>query len=234
MPGVEAPHAVEVTPAVATHALGGHCGHTDAAGASGHGHFHVDGAGHVCSAIGAPRAPAEGLDPPVRGVSKFGSLLIAPEEIGATTKTGESDDSVLLDCAWMPWLHRLVSELHSRNRHQSSAVFDFDYPEFCAAFQGAVAELSMTHLNIVPYAWRHSGPSIDRARNLRSLQEVQKRGRWRQAKSVNRYEKAGRLGMGIQELTSAQRAYCELAERHLEATIFGLPSPLSRFRRGLA
>ena len=172
------------------------------------------------------------LIPPVRGVSKFGSLLIAPEEIGATTKTGESDDSVLLDCAWMPWLDRLVSELHSRNRHQSSAVFDFDYPEFCAAFQGAVAELSMTHLNIVPYAWRHSGPSIDRARNLRSLQEVQKRGRWRQAKSVNRYEKAGRLGMSIQELTSAQSAYCELAERHLEATIFRLPSPLSRYRRG--
>ena len=88
----------------------------------------------------------------------------------------------------------------------------------------------MRHLNIGPYAWRHSGPSIDRAQNRRSLQEVQKRGRWKQMKSVNRYEKAGRLGMSVQELTSEQLAYCELAERHLGDFICGRRSPLHRFR----
>ena len=38
-----------------------------------------------------------------------------------------------------------------------------------------------------------SGPSIDRSRGYRSLQEVQKRGQWKSQKSVTRYEKSARL-----------------------------------------
>ena len=41
--------------------------------------------------------------PPVRGMSKYGAIIIAPEDVGQTTKTGETNDSVLLDCSWMPW-----------------------------------------------------------------------------------------------------------------------------------
>lgn len=172
------------------------------------------------------------LIPPVRGVSRFGSLLIAPAEIEATTKTGESDDSVLLDCAWMPWLDRLGSELGSSQTSPTSPVFSFDYPAFCQQFQKALLEMEMGHLGVVPYAWRHSGPSIDRAQGRRTLQEVQKRGRWRQPKSVNRYEKAGRLGMSVRELTSEQMAFCELAEKHLGDFICGRRTPLYRFRHG--
>ena len=170
------------------------------------------------------------LIPPVRGVSRFGSILIASAEIEATTKTGESDDSVLLDCVWMPWLDRLGSELGSSQTSPTSPVFSFDYPAFCQQFQKALLEMEMGHLGVVPYAWRHSGPSIDRAQGRRTLQEVQKRGRWRQPKSVNRYEKAGRLGMSVRELTSEQMAFCELAEKHLGDFICGRRTPLYRFR----
>ena len=83
---------------------------------------------------------------------------------------------------------------------------------------------------MLPYAWHHSGPSIDRAQNRRTLAEVQKRGRWKHAKSVARYEKAGRLGMSVRELTSEQMAYCEICERHLGDFICGRRTPLHRFR----
>ena len=88
----------------------------------------------------------------------------------------------------------------------------------------------MSHLGVVSYARRHSGPSIDRAQGRRSLQEVQKRGRWRQPKSVNRYEKAGRLGMSVRALASEQLVFCKHAERHLGDFICGRRTPLHRFR----
>ena len=168
--------------------------------------------------------------PPVRGVSRYGALLLAPEETGARTKTGESDDSVLLDCAWMTWLDQLASLLLRQTPADADLVFSFDYPTFCSEFRSALEELEMSHLGVVPYAWRHSGPSIDRAQNRRTLLEVQKRGRWKQAKSVARYEKAGRLGMSVRELTSEQMAYCEICERHLGDFICGRRTPLHRFR----
>ena len=153
--------------------------------------------------------------PPVRGVSKYGALLIAPEEIDMTTNTGQTDDSVLLHCSWMPWLDQITAELSQPTSGPSESVFSFDYPTFCAEFNDALAELDMTRLAVVPYAWRHSAPSIDRDRNRMTLAEVQKRGRWKQPRSVARYEKAGRLGMSIRDLTPEQIAYCEMCDRHL-------------------
>jgi len=168
--------------------------------------------------------------PPVRGMSRYGAIIIAPEDVGVTTKTGETDDSVLLDCSWMPWLHTVAESLSQARASGSENLFDFDYPTFCGEFNDALAELDMTRLGVVPYAWRHSGPSIDRAQNRRTLAEVQKRGRWKQQKSVARYEKAGRLGMTIRDLTSEQVAFCEMCDRHLGDFICGRRTPLRRFR----
>ena len=89
----------------------------------------------------------------------------------------------------------------------------------------------MSLLGVVPYTWRHSAPSIDRAQRRRSLQEVKKRGWWRQPKSVNRYEKAGRLGMSVRELASEQVAFREHDEPHLGYFICGCRTPLLRFRQ---
>ena len=59
---------------------------------------------------------------------------------------------------------------------------------------------------------RHSGPSIDRARNWRSLHEVQKRGSWKAHKSVLRYEKAARLSLSYQSLPQSLRDYVDTCE----------------------
>ena len=147
-----------------------------------------------------------------------------------TTKTGQTDDSVLFDCSWMPWLDQIAAELSQPTSGSSESVFSFDDPSFCAEFNDALAELDMTRLAVVPCAWRHSGPSIDRSQNRRTLAEGQKRGRWKQPRSVARYEKAGRLAMSIRDLTSEQIAYCEMCDRHLDDFICGRRTPLHRFR----
>lgn len=58
-------------------------------------------------------------------------------------------------------------------------------------------------MDAVPYQARHSGPSIDRAANSRTQEEVRKRGGWLARQSVARYEKAGRLAATWQKLPSA-------------------------------
>ena len=58
-------------------------------------------------------------------------------------------------------------------------------------FERAVHELNLDDLLPVLYTARHSGASNDRSTGRISLQEVQRRGRWRQPSSVRRYEKRG-------------------------------------------
>ena len=51
----------------------------------------------------------------------------------------------------------------------------------------------ITVSELVLYQARHSGPSIDRARGIRSLQKIKRRGRWSAESSVQRYERHARL-----------------------------------------
>ena len=89
---------------------------------------------------------------------------------------------------------------------------DFQYGEYLGAFRQASQNLG---LDLSPYQTRHSGPSIDRARNWRSLYEVQKRGNWKTYKSVARYEKAGRLSLSYQSLPRSLQVYTDLCEQCL-------------------
>ena len=109
-------------------------------------------------------------------------------ETGDTSKTGTKDNSVLLDSEWLQFAGPLFEEL-SRGK-KMDYVWDFDYAEYLSVFRICCQDLQ---LQLVPYQARHSGPSIDRAQNVRSQEEVRKRGGWQSRQSVARYEKAGRL-----------------------------------------
>ena len=50
---------------------------------------------------------------------------------------------------------------------------------------------------------RHGGPSVDAAKGLRTIPEIQKRGMWRAASSVRRYEKAGTLMRQLEKVPRA-------------------------------
>ena len=53
---------------------------------------------------------------------------------------------------------------------------------------------------------RHSGASIDRATQLRSMEEIRKRGRWASSSSVLRYEREAHLASQWTALSASQRS----------------------------
>ena len=107
-------------------------------------------------------------------------------------------------------------------REQAGAngvVWHFQYPAYLSEFKAAVKELGSTEY-VIPYQSRHSGPSIDVARRLRTLAEVQRRGQWKAQKSVLRYEKEARLTESWNLLPLHIRVLLEACETHLEDVLY--------------
>ena len=96
-------------------------------------------------------------------------------------------------------------------------VFSFTYVDYCKQFRETRRRLGVPIL--VPYAARHSGPSVDRALNLRTSEEVRKRGQWAQHRSMARYEKAGRLAATARSYTAELAAHLRLCEAHVEGVM---------------
>ena len=118
------------------------------------------------------------------------TLLLSPEHLEQPGKTGEYDLSAALDSSYLrPWSHTVFGLL--KKQPDNAPLWDFNYGDYVAEFRKACQTL---RLDLSPYQMRHSGPSIDRANNWRSALEIQKRGGWKSAKSVMRYEKSARLG----------------------------------------
>ncbi|MBM3947591.1 MAG: hypothetical protein FJ315_09395 [SAR202 cluster bacterium] len=147
-------------------------------------------------------------------------LLLHPSEGSARSKTRTADDSIILDSAYTAWMSPVFEVLKKERRQQR--LFSFDYPSLLAGIKRATAYWKCGA--IVPYQWRHSGPSIDRALKLRSLDEVQKRGRWQSSKSVARYEKGARLGVMWNELDEETKERFMFCERHLGELVLGDPT----------
>ena len=145
------------------------------------------------------------------------SLLLFPQERGDRSKTGALDDSILLDTPWCRWMGAALQMVAQGS--SEAAVFSFDYVAFVKVFKKTSELLGLRDL--VPYQARHSGPSIDRSRQLRSLDEISRRGRWQSAKSVQRYERHARLGQTLQNFSGQQRRCFDFAERHLEELLGG-------------
>ena len=78
---------------------------------------------------------------------------------------------------------------------------------------------------LVPNIMRHSGVTIDRAENARSAEECQKRGRWKQASSMRRYEKSGRLGDSWRLLRPAVQVHCRQMTSRLPEFVVGGAAP---------
>ena len=119
------------------------------------------------------------LVPPVRLAAEW-TLLLSPEHLERPGKTGEYDLSVALDSSCLkPWWKTVFELL--RKQRASTPLWDFNYGDFVTEFHKACKALS---LDLSPYQMRHSGPSIDRANNWRTALEVQKRGGWKSARSI--------------------------------------------------
>ena len=163
------------------------------------------------------------LVPPVAGVSRHWSLVIAPSEAGIlTTKVGEQDDSVMWDCPDVQWFSEMLRELRANG--STEKVWSFDYSNLVQVWRSACRALRLTAY--VPYQLRHGGPSHDRLQQYRSLEAIQKRGRWKQLRSVARYEKAGRVAQEAMKLSLHLRRHGKRILQQLQEVLSGrLPPP---------
>ena len=109
------------------------------------------------------RAKVYSLVWPANGITRTWSLLLAPEEEGLPTKTGDFNVSILLDSPWMAsWADGLFDSL--KRCHPTSPLWDFGYKDYNSMFQSLSNHFG---IQVTPYQTRHSGPSIDRSRRYR-------------------------------------------------------------------
>ena len=106
--------------------------------------------------------------------------MLFPEEEAARSKTGEFDNSIPLDLGRQEWLGRVLLRYKAHcNRNPKGKVVCIDYNIFRKNLAGACSALGVDVLGITAHSFRHSGPSYDRACQLRDLFGICQRGRWR-------------------------------------------------------
>ena len=103
-------------------------------------------------------------------------------------------------------------------------VFSFSQTAAAARFTMAARTAGLDRLRPTLYVLRHSGPSVDKARQRRTLAEIKARGRWSSDKSVQRYQKEGRVGQQFLALPAAVQAR---ARRAPAEALARLPRPCS-------
>ncbi|CAK0845134.1 unnamed protein product, partial [Prorocentrum cordatum] len=160
------------------------------------------------------------------GYQFFGLLLHeSGQEPG---KTGVNDESILFDReAWLnPLLHAL-----KQSTAPSEPLWGQEVDRLSVLFAQACRRLSLDRLRPHLHSLRHGGASDDMLSQRRQLGEIQRRGRWRTAKSLNRYTKETKL---LDELAWIPPEVMELGafvESNLEALVGGcLPNWLATGR----
>ena len=151
---------------------------------------------------------------PLAPGTRFWTLLVRAAELELPTKTGSFDDSLLWDGPRLLWLQKFFPVWQ---RAGEGTIWNFTYAQYARRFAMAAERLGLTA--VVPYSLRHSGASLDALDRSRTLQEIQKRGRWRAHRSLVRYEKAGRIYAEYNRLPAATRAWLEMVAVRLEAVM---------------
>ncbi|CAK0846173.1 unnamed protein product [Prorocentrum cordatum] len=145
----------------------------------------------------------------------FGLLL--HESGKGPGKTGVNDESILFDREG--WLAPLLAALELSTL-PDQPLWGGAIAQLPKLFDSACRELSLERLRPHLYSLRHGGASDDMLSQRRSLPEIQRRGRWRSAKSLNRYTKETKL---LDELAWIPPAALELGafvEDNLMALLF--------------
>ena len=161
------------------------------------------------------RLQRQDILPPVPQVQQSWTIILFPSDRLPRSKVGEADDSMVMDFKYLQWFSPVLRALAQGQKDEM--VFNFGYPSFSSALGRCVTAERLPH--IVAYQARHSGASIDAAERSRTLEQIRKRGRWKTAKSVMRYEKAGRLQKTFLQLTGAQQHRAYRAAAGLEDVI---------------
>ena len=132
------------------------------------------------------------------------------------SKLRESDDTIAIDSPRLVWLRPAI-EILARGGETKLGMAD--YSQLLKVVRRASQSLG---LHITPHQMRHSGASIDRARQTRTVEALRKRGRWKTVTSIFRYEKHGRLNDTWGEIRPDVQAWMRMAEAEIaNVVLFG-------------
>jgi hypothetical protein len=172
------------------------------------------------------RILARHLAPPTPTIAAW-SLTLHPYEGGHPSKTEVFDESLLLgDIGVLKEVAAPLGQL-AKNRaleSPSAPLFRTTQALWRRRFISAAAEIGLPHSML--YQLRHSGASLDAALRLRSIQQVQQRGRWASFSSVRRYEKGGRLAEQANMLSPALRVRANYVSKRLDTMLAAAATPL--------
>lgn len=147
------------------------------------------------------------IPPSLGGMTTCWSIVMHPRELNISSKTGQFNDSVLLDG---PDSHLLGLACRAlvRDRSRSDTALGLTMPQHTAMFRRAVEQLQLSSLHPVPYQLRHTGASRELVLHQRPLAEVKRKGRWFSDRSLQRYLKGGRTAEQFESLPKALRRVC--------------------------
>ena len=127
---------------------------------------------------------------PLLGRATWG-IVVSPTEEGKPTKTGEWDQSLLLDNPDFDWLDGPLRELFE-GRDPRGSLWPFDMATYGKAFHTSLTELGIDSSGMSVYQLRHSGASHELLCGIRTYEGVKQRGGWHSDSSMQRYAKVAR------------------------------------------
>ena len=145
-------------------------------------------------------------------------IHLNPGYRGKFSKTGELDESLQVN---RDWLGSLLEMVH-RWRCLEPRLWPFSLAQLREKYMIACKELDILKWDPVLYMGRHSGASLDRLQGNLTLEAVQKRGRWRSAASVRRYEKHASVQDVWNKMSDPPKRCCTKWARGLVAKLRGV------------
>ena len=142
---------------------------------------------------------------------QYSVLVVAPFERGEESKAGVYDETLILDNVRAPWLE---STLHSHvqqrlKQGEDADLWSFSAAQYLSSWREAVNLLQIGDVASSPYQNRHGGASRDHLMKLRSVQAIQRRGRWAVDSSARVYDKPGRLQQVINKYSDLLQEFGE-------------------------
>ncbi|CAK9105137.1 unnamed protein product [Durusdinium trenchii] len=131
-------------------------------------------------------------------------IVLSPLERGESSKAGIFDETLILDDsrAPAPWLGELLKREPKQKIAAQLAeqpLWDFNAAQFLRVWRQCVDILGIPEIAQSPYQNRHGGASRDHLLKLRSVPEIQRRGRWASDASARIYGKPGRLQQAMNQ-----------------------------------
>lgn len=129
----------------------------------------------------------------------FSSLISCPLEAAVRAKNSKDDAEILMGDVRMPWPGQALWLQADRIRRKSATsiatpplLLETPAKLIWGHVKASALSLGVSDIVTTLYAFRHVGLSRDQVLKLRSLLEIQRRGRWSFMSSVKHYEGHGR------------------------------------------